>query len=184
MSDRKIYSKDVGKAVAHYLKLDGDEYLLDLSEEEALELGISKRDYENVLKELESSNERIQSIKAEPNHELTLFDPETDVSEEQRQQLMASGHLSTVGQEETGTSFYAPRNTTQVRFSCRGNAALTPFFTCKTLALGSEHQRTEVGSNVVYVDIDVPVAASATNVNIYFSTTDSNGGVCDWQSMY
>lgn len=179
---RKIESKDVNKAVAHYLKLKHDEYLLDLSEEEALEMGISKHDFENVIEELENTNEQIKSFKAEPNHEVVLFDPETDASEERLQ--LPSGHLSSVGQEEVGASFFAPFNTSQVRFRCRGNAAPTPAFTCRTVAFGGEHQRTEVGTILYYTDIDVPIAASNTRVQVYFRTTDSNGGVCDWQAMY
>lgn len=182
-NSREVKSKDVEKTVAHFLKLKNGEYLLDLSEEEAIEMGVSKYDYNKVLNKLDETNKKIQSIKSEPNSDITLFDPQ-DVSHEMRQQALPSGRLTSVGQEQVGTSFFAPVDTTKVRFSCRGNAALSPFFTCKTSAFGGVHQKTEIGSSLFFIDIDVPIAASNTYVSIYFKTSDSNGGICDWQLMY
>lgn len=184
MSDKKIESRYVGKAVAPHLKLKGDEYLLDLSEEEALEMGVSKRDYEYVLKELESTNKRIQSVKAEYNHELELFDPQ-NVSKEQRQQALPSGRITTVGQEAGHDGFVVPRGVSQVKFSCIGNTALTPQFTCKTEVWGGTNYKTKFGSNIVYTDIYVPLAASGSGVTaeLTFKTSDSNGGKCNWQAQ-
>lgn len=75
MDERKIKSELVNKAVFPFLKLRGDRYSLSLSKDEAQEMGISKEDYNNVLKKLEETNDRIKKIRAEPNHDLILSDP-------------------------------------------------------------------------------------------------------------
>jgi len=94
-----------------------------------------------------------------------------------------SGTLQSNGQEEVGTSFFAPYGTSMVRFSCIANAAPTPVFTCQTKALGGWNSKTGLGHLGGVTVIDVPIDASNYNVSIKFQTTDSNGGKCSWQAI-
>lgn len=182
MSKNVIKKEDVNTALFPYLRLRNDSYILDISEEKAAEIGIAKEDFESTLKELEFTNEYIQKAKEDPNHEISLFDPE-NIDRAALQQSMPSGTLSPNGQEQVGTGFFAPYYTAKVRFSCRGNGAISPFFTCRTKALGDWKSKTQIGNSITFTDIDVNLDASNINVSITFQTTDSNGALCNWKAM-
>ena len=47
-----------------YVKLDGDKYVLDISEDEASELGVSPENYRYQLGEINKTNELIAQMKA------------------------------------------------------------------------------------------------------------------------
>lgn len=182
MNKQAIKKEDVNRAVFHLLRLKGDAYSLDLSLEKANEMGISEGDFKSVLAEIELTNEFIREAKKEPNHELVLHDPQK-LDTGSLQQTMPSGSLSSNGQEQVGTGFFAPSGTMKVRFSCRGGGALTPAFICRTHSFGVTNSKTEIGTFLTWKDIDVDLAASNINVSIDFRTTDSNGGLCNWKGM-
>ncbi|MEJ5092093.1 hypothetical protein GEO21_18850 [Sphingobacterium faecium] len=96
---------------------------------------------------------------------------------------MLSGTLSRNGQEQVGTSFFAPYGAKFIRFTCLANAAPTPAFICRTRALGNWKSTTSIGITGVLKIIDVALGASNYNVSITFQTTDSNGGSCSWVAM-
>jgi hypothetical protein len=179
MSKNEIKTEDVSTAIYHLLNLKNDSYSLDLTLEKALEMGISKKDFIYVTEEIRKTNERIQVIKGEENHELVLTDPK---SIEALQQTMPSGQLSSNGQEQVGDSFFAPYAATNVNFQCKGGGAPTPFYTCRTKALGGWKSKTVVGNPVSWTSIDVGLDASNISVSITFQTTDSNGGKANWKA--
>ncbi|MGO1242771.1 MAG: hypothetical protein ACTMH4_01715 [Sphingobacterium sp.] len=182
MSKNSIKKGDVNTAIFPFLRLKDDSYLLDLSIDKALEMGIEREDYEDVLRSIEATNDYIKKAKSEPNHEITLMDPE-NLDESKLLQTMPSGTLTSNGQEQVGTGFFAPYGAMKVRFSCKANAAPVPIYTCRTRALGDWKSKTETGSLFTWTDIDVNLDASNYNVSITFQTTDSNGGVCNWKAM-
>lgn len=79
--------------------------------------------------------------------------------------------------------FTAPWEAKFVRFECSSNVATTSGFTCKTKSQGEFRIKGEF-SKSKHKTIDVPIVASGTFVNIYFSTTDSNGGFVNWELKY
>src|SRR5699024_4647866 len=133
---------------------------------------------------MESTNKRIQAVKAEYNHELELFDPQ-NASKEQRQQALPSGRITTVGQEAGHDGFVVTGRVSQVKCRSVGNTECTPEFTCKTEVRRGTNYKTKFGCNIVYTDIYVPLAASGSGVTaeLTFKTSDSNGGKCNWQAQ-
>lgn len=181
MSKNEIKTDDVSTAIYHLLNLKNDSYSLDLTLEKALEMGISKKDFDYVTEEIRKTNERIKVIKSEENHELVLIDPQS-VSEEVLKQTMPSGQLSSNGQEQVGDAFFAPYAATNVNFQCKGGGALTPVYTCRTKALGGWKSKSAVGNPISWTSIDVGLDASNISVSITFQTTDSNGGKANWKA--
>lgn len=94
------------------------------------------------------------------------------------------GTLSSDGQEQVGTTFFAPYITSFVRFRYRSIAAPFPPFTVQTRALGGWNPKTSVANLVTYTTVDVPIDASNYTVQIRFQTADSNGGLVNWQAMH
>lgn len=58
-----------------YLSLDSNRYTLNLSEEAALEIGISKQNYYRMLDEVKAANKQIQEWLKDSNANFTLTDP-------------------------------------------------------------------------------------------------------------
>lgn len=183
MNNQKIATEHVNTAVAHLLKIEDGRFSIDLTRQDAEKIGISSADFERIMEELKETNEFISQAEKEKDHEIILIDPKT-VKKETLQQTLPSGTLTSNGQEQVGTGFFAPIYTAKVRFTCRGHAALTPAFTCRTRALGDWKSKTVIGSSLFTTDVDVNLDASNYNVSITFQTTDSNGGTANWQAMY
>lgn len=182
MSKNQIQNENVNAVVFPYLRLRKDSYILEISEEKAKELGLSKENLDSVLKSLEEVNNFIREAKTESNHEISLFDPEkmqkTDVK-----QALPSGYLSSNGQETVGDGFFAPFGAQKVRFVCKANAAPVAVYTCRTHSFGITKIGSATGSSFVNTTIDVVLAAGNVNASVDFQTSDPNGGVCNWQVM-
>jgi hypothetical protein len=96
--------------LVHYLELIGDEYVLNISFQEAKELGVSAEMYINAQNEIRETNEFIKKVKSEPGNEIHLTDPQEalrsaksgDIVEEKSTRGLPtlSGILQTSGQEE------------------------------------------------------------------------------------
>ena len=63
-SDADLASKRNAALLLDYVKLDGDKYVLDISEDEASELGVSPENYRYQLGEINKTNELIAQMKA------------------------------------------------------------------------------------------------------------------------
>ena len=64
-SDADLASKrNAALLLVDYVKLDGDKYVLDISEDEASELGVSTDNYRYQLGEINKTNELIAQMKA------------------------------------------------------------------------------------------------------------------------
>lgn len=75
MSTKKS-KEQVNIILLPFLKLDNETYLLDVSEDKATEMGVSKEDFQEVLNELEVLNNFVKDAKSDPKHEVTLFAPQ------------------------------------------------------------------------------------------------------------
>lgn len=96
---------------------------------------------------------------------------------------LPSGSISTVGQEQRGTTFFAPPITNFVRFRYQSVAPL-PGWTVQTYSFGQWKSGSGTANPLAYKTIDVDIAASNVNVDITFQTTDTNGGTVYWQAMH
>ncbi|MET3115612.1 hypothetical protein AAKU52_003363 [Pedobacter sp. CG_S7] len=180
MNDEIINAEKVNGIIVHFVELKDDKYHLNIPAEKATELGISEEDLERVKADLKITNDIITEAKKDPNGELSLFDPKAVTL---AGPSGPSGSLSSNGQEQVGTTFFAPSNTSFVRFNCRTAATPLPVYQCQTRALGVWITKTATGSLFTTTVIDVNIDASNYNVNVTFKTSDSNGGSCDWVAM-
>lgn len=57
--------REAAVKMSGYLRLDGDRYVLDLTEEEAVKLGISPENYQRQVDELNETNKKIAELKAQ-----------------------------------------------------------------------------------------------------------------------
>ncbi|MGJ1203842.1 hypothetical protein [Sphingobacterium lactis] len=180
MNRTTMQNENVNRILLPFLRLKEDSYSLDLTEEKANELGISQEELDTVRKSLEEINNFIREAKNDPDHELSLFDPEAKETAGVLQ-TMPSGNLSSNGQETVGAGFFAPFGATKVRFTCKANAAPLAFYTCRTHSFGITKTGSGTGSAFVSTVVDVALAASNVNASVDFRTSDPNGGVCSWQ---
>lgn len=181
MNNVKINSEKVNEIIVNFVELNDDLYSLNIAPEKAIELGISEEDLERIKADLKTTNDIITEAKKDPNGELSLFDPKNSLA-------LAGpsgpiGTLSSNSQEQVGTTFFAPSNTSFVRFNCRTAAAPLTVYQCQTRALGGWITKTATGGFITTTVIDVKIDASNYNVNVTFKTSDSNGGSCVWVAM-
>lgn len=80
--------------------------------------------------------------------------------------------------------FKAPRGAKPVEFTCISYTAMPPWFTCKTISLDDVRYKAEEGVKGKTTTITVPLTASDTGVEIFFHTTDSNGGLARWKLIF
>lgn len=91
-----------------------------------------------------------------------------------------AGSLSTMGQEEASTTFFAPEYMKAVNASCYSSGAIITVQTVTTEALGVANVGTKLTN---FGTITVSIAASNTNCKVKYRTMDSNGGRCSWKGI-
>ena len=183
--------------LSEYIVLDGNQYKLDITEQQAQELGIDKFHYELIKNEISSTNKVIAET-LEGGDSIELCDVQalakeyksggviiSDESNNQTRVAYPSGNISTVGQEDGTASFQTEREHTKVLFRCRTAAAPTPVYRCTVTAWGEKKIGSKVGSVFTTTEITVPIAGSGSGVyaDLTFATSDSNGGSCTWQAQ-
>ena len=90
---------------------------------------------------------------------------------------MPSGTLTTNGNEETVAGYiWTPSGTKGIRFICRTNVTMMPYYTCKTYSSGLWQTRSKFGSLATNTTIKVLLYTSHDYCKIAFCTTDSFGG--------
>lgn len=76
-SDADLAAKrEAALLLVYYVKLDGDEYVLDISEDEASELGVSPENYRYQSDEIKKANEMIARMRADGDS-IELLDIQT-----------------------------------------------------------------------------------------------------------
>lgn len=116
-----------------YLVLNENQYTLNLTEQEALQLRITQQDYLRMLVEIETANQQIQEWLKDSNAEFILTDPnnldslmyydDSDIDSNIRLKSRSSesfgtpsGHIATDGQEVGRDVFFAPSGIRNVTF--------------------------------------------------------------------
>ncbi|MDE6696141.1 MAG: hypothetical protein K2K25_04620 [Muribaculaceae bacterium] len=183
--------------LSDYIKLEGNQYKLAISEQEAQKLGVAPNLYEVIKAEIALTNQTIleylemgetielcdiQSVsKAYKNGKLELSDNTSAYSKV----AYPSGTIITTGQEDGTSGFTTEREHTKVLFRCRTAAAPTPIYRCTVTAWGEKKIGSKVGNAITTTEITVPIAASGSGVyaTLTFATSDSNGGFCNWQAQ-
>lgn len=175
-----------------------DVYTLNLSRDEALKYGVTYQLYDRFTHELDEANKFIDQSKAEgseiektdyqaaakkmadPLYRLSISSAST--LGETIKPTYTAGHIETIGQEEGYDYCYVPSRFSHIKFQCLARAALVPGFVCKTYSFGSWTSKTGIGFMGIIRTIEVTPAATMTDIKVAFSTTDSNGGICNWNA--
>lgn len=95
-----------------------------------------------------------------------------------------SGILTTIDQQIVSDAFFCPFGAKKVRFICGGGAAGFQGYTCKTKSQGTIKIKTGISSFSKPVTVDVPLTSSNDWVEIFFQTTDPNGGYGRWELLF
>lgn len=199
--DRKLDDIEKSNLILYpHLSLAGKKYILNISKDDAVKLGVLPQHYDDAMRDLETTNVLISSVKEDENHLLLLSDPQENTVDDivdlgdiapRSQELFfvrptsekQNGRIETYNQAEKGLRFFAARGSRSINYSCRGKTALTPAFTVRHRALGSWKGITFVGSSLFSKQVNLGLDASALYVDITFQTTDAKGGTCFWSCI-
>lgn len=96
----------------------------------------------------------------------------------------SSGLLTTPNQREVSEGFWVPIGAKAVQFTCGGGAAGIQGYTCKVKAMGTIKLGTAGSGFAKPVTVRVPLEASDLAAEIFFQTSDPNGGYANWQLIF
>jgi hypothetical protein len=191
--------KSIAKA-SEYIELRNNGYVWNLNRNDALRIGLSREQIEQIRSDIESANQQI-TIWEEQNTPHFLTDPQnktvffmntsesTDITSNpeiirlktgDESNNMPSGTIFTNGQRWGSAGGWAPIGAKKANYSCRSNAALTPVYNIKLKNFGNERVGGGIGALGVISTFSLSLFASNTSFEVSFATTDSNGGSCNW----
>ncbi len=184
--------------LADFVSLKDSVYSLTITQKEAEAMGISSEMYTKALNDIALANETI----AKSNKEgipISITDVKLSAQEFKLKKKLYSpfdtrsgnngtnqyGHIETDGNSE-GTDFFKPTiQKSQVLFKCSSKAALTPVYTCKTYVFATWNSANAIGAIGTITQVKVKLAASGSGLTakVCFTTSDSNGGYCNWSAL-
>ncbi len=180
--------------LSEYIVLENNQYRLDVSEQEALKLGIASNLYKTIKDEIASTNAIIQKT-VENGDTIEMCDVQAvskaykngtlkanDNSNKYTKAALLSGFIKTDGQEDGTACFKTEYGHKEVLFRCRTHVAPTPIYYCAVSAWGTLKKKTMIGNVLTTTNIVVPIAACGSNITagLTYATTDSYGGYCFW----
>jgi hypothetical protein len=171
--------------LVNYLELQGEIYVLNISQEEAEKLGVPILLYEEALTDVKLTNESIKKAKEDSNTSIQLTDPKDDIKKKSdfREQALRSEYNEPIGNIETygytmmwSDLMWCEMYVTMVVFHCRSNTALVTCFSCSTITLDTVKTAAITGVSGRPAIAQVKVAASNTGIKVGFACYDSEGG--------
>ena len=178
---------EANSILIQYVKLNGDEYSLNLSQKDAENIGIPADLYLQAKKEIDATNSLIKQYREDPNHIIELTDPSewnTKSSEDPVEPMLyheVRGTLRpTTNNRVESTSHEAPMYVKGVRFYCYTNAAILPVYTCETYSSGFWTPKSKIGRIGTNTKIEVPLTTSNCMIRVAFTTSDTNGGTASY----
>lgn len=134
-----LTEKDANRILVDYLRVENKVIHLDITQQAAAELGISKEFYDKAVENVRQTNQTIQEL-LEADIPIEVNPPTLQRTPQcTRATPLPSGSFSISGNgpdDEASYSFWAPLEMSGVNFYCRANAALTCIYWCKTSSLG------------------------------------------------
>lgn len=185
-------TKEEIKILLSHITEKNNFYSLTISQEKAEELGISKELYTQFSKELFEASTLLQEYKL-LGHEIVKFDKNNIIMTDEENisplsnlgptiNSSPTGHIETQGQEFGYDCCDIKIKFAGINFHCFTRAALVPVYTCRTNALGAWTTKSTWGTKWTVTNISVTTAASLVPVGVAFATSDSNGGICNWDA--
>lgn len=184
-----------------YLRLDSIRYVLDITEKEAIELGVSPFIFKRLISQLEVENKLISEAIASGKN-VKIPDPQAQLKKYNNEQLRRtsksysrieklrkanaqnpSGRITTSGQEEGIAAFVVPDRTSSVTFVCASNGgALVYSFTCTVSAFGVTNSDTAWSAGICNAVINLPIVVSGAGIvaGLAFRTSCPGGGYAIW----
>ena len=197
MPDEVKEKRRIGMLLLPYLQLDSvlNKYVLNITKEKALDLGITEEEYEARIKEVEATNEKIESL-MQKGDTIRLINPMKVLQEQNNLKDKRESILYEVGQQQHGNiktndgsfgtdCFYPEVGKNSVVFYCITNAALCPVYTCKVYNFGAwdiKHSAGLLGTTTTLI-LKLFGTGSKLAADLYFCTTDSYGGTANWIAM-
>ena len=197
-SHAKVQQHQAVMALFKYLRLDGTRYVLDITQDEAEDLGIAPEIYKVIVEQLEVENKNIAEY-IEQGIQFNLPDPQRQLKNYNNEQLRRSsrafmkassqykfsGRITTTGQEQGSDSFTTTTATNSVVFRCSvTGGALVASHVCTVTAFGVKNQGTGLSTPMCSAVIEVPLAGSGSGIiaKLTYQTSCPGGGYCVWTS--
>lgn len=177
----------------HYVEFVDNQYVITISEEDAVERGISKESYQEFHHAVEEANRLLDDViddclsrGNEVVVETSLYDgcemnnsiPRVKSRSEGENENFPKGTIKTNGQEYGSAGIeLLPYNMKYVNCNCYSYAAPLPSQVVIAESFGISNVKSGIGQSIT-----LKVGFSVTNVpgGIRYKTTDSNGGICAW----
>jgi hypothetical protein len=134
LSTNTVNKKEACIIASKYVELVGNQYVLNLSEEKAISLGISKADYDKMQEDIRGGNALILESQARGD-QVVLNDPKNIQVNTSNIRLKDDGEIITQGcsyqvplpYTNYGCSAWAPAGATQIQISVLGTCSLTTY---------------------------------------------------------
>lgn len=179
----------------HYVDFINNQYVINITKEEAVERGISEESYNELLYSITAGNRILMSIIDSCKNVGKQFTVSTTLYDENNSNInkqsiprikipsesttLPNGRITTNGQEEGRSTFAKlPINMVYVNCNCYSNAAPFPTQIVVANSWDIPDIKSGIGKNLT-----LKAKFTVTNVpgEIRYSTSDSNGGTCAWQ---
>ena len=182
--------------LAENISLVDSVYFLEITQNEAEELGVSKEVYEECLQNLLIINEEIVECKNNPNCDIYLLDYKSFIKERKKTKGADMMVSTKSGDPQSGTiiafdnswyyaTFFPSIFHSKVRFTSMSLAAPLSVVTCSIEQWNNVH--TGIGSGIlgqtINITLNLFVSGSGVSAKLGFKTADSNGGRCNWRAV-
>lgn len=182
--------------LSEYIKIEDDTYILDITMEEAKDLGVSEAYYKRICDQIDTVNTTIVDAKKngnkinlpniqklskeykDPNHKVipnrSIFNPS--------RASIKSGIIKTLDDTPGSDQILVDYGATTLKLLCGTNWNVVTTYICTVDCFGILKSETKAGSLYCRTsfEFNLPASGSGTKANLSFKTSDSMGGFCIW----
>lgn len=177
----------------HYVEFINNQYVINITKEEAVERGISEESYDELFNSITVGNRLLTAIIDsckntgkkvvvstciyDDNNEAVSKYSISRIKTRNEAMKIPSGRITTTGQEYGKYGFFVPSYIKSINFDCYSKAALLPMQIVIAETWDIQDIKSGIGQHVT-----MNARFSVTNVNggVQYATSDSNGGTCAW----
>lgn len=194
-TSRSINSSEEEKhplIAGHYVDFIDNQYIINISKEEAVERGISEKSYDDFLNSVTIGNRLLasiidscKSVGKDVMVSTCIYDEYQNDTEtisisrlKTRSESLPSGRITTTGQETGKYGFFVPINMKSVDFDCYSYTSPLAMQVVIAESWNIQDIKSSIGQHVT-----MNATFSVTNVpgGVQYKTSDSNGGTCAWR---
>lgn len=181
--------------LAEHISLVDSVYSIDITQNEALAMGINKEIYEECSHNILDINREIKDYKGDSNHKIYLLDYKAFIKEGKRLNHNKYMELTKSGDPQSGlitaldnawhyNTFYPKISHSKVQFTCISMAAPLSVVNCSIEQWNNTRSGTGTGilGQAINITLNLFVSGSGVSAKLGFKTADSNGGRCNWRA--